>query len=70
MTAGFPTWRRRPGFLVYALRPHKPQSLAPANEEVVVLQSADGLLSSLETDSFSQEIKEMLANVPRDDSRR
>lgn len=50
--------------------PTNPKVWAPANEEVVVLQPADGLLSSLETEVVLARIKEMLANVPRDDSRR
>jgi heptosyltransferase-3 len=49
--------------------PTDPKVWAPANDAVVVLRPADGLLSSLETEAVLARINEMLADVPRDDSR-
>jgi heptosyltransferase-2 len=50
--------------------PTNPNVWAPANEGVVVLQPENGLLSDLETEVALAKINEMLANAPRDDSRR
>jgi heptosyltransferase III len=50
--------------------PTNPNVWAPANEDVVVLQPENGLLSGLETEVALEKINGMLANVPRDNSRR
>jgi heptosyltransferase-3 len=47
--------------------PTNPDVWAPANDAVVVLQAADRQLSSLETHIVLAGMKEMLANVPRND---
>ena len=50
--------------------PTNPDVWAPANDAVVVLQPADGQLSSLETRTVLTRMNEMLANALRNDRRR